>query len=156
MVLLHNPEYFLVHRLLSGATVKPEEIFYEDRILRAFEFLEEQVKLGVIKAYGISTNTESCIYSAVGDKHSDKKLSFNPGSNLLKFKESADAAARKVWKDATPSNLKFFQAPFNLVEAGGLVDFELAKSMDMVTMANRPLNSIAPLGFGSGDWGRSS
>ena len=51
----------------KGVMSKPEKEFYDERIINSFEFLEKQVKSGVIKSYGVSSNTESCIYSAIGD-----------------------------------------------------------------------------------------
>ena len=51
----------------QGVMSKPEKEFYEEKIVNSFEFLEKQVKSGVIKSYGVSSNTESCIYSAIGD-----------------------------------------------------------------------------------------
>ncbi len=73
----------------QGEMSKPEKLFYEEKIVNSFEFLEKQVKSGVIKAYGVSSNTESCIYSAIGDKHHDAKLPFNTGSNVVKLYECA-------------------------------------------------------------------
>ena len=81
-MLLHNPEYYFIHQMQQGVMSKPEKEFYEEKIVNSFEFLEKQVKSGVIKSYGVSSNTESCIYSATGEKHHNPKLPFNTGSNV--------------------------------------------------------------------------
>ncbi len=48
---LHNPEYYLLNEKEAN-----EETYYQ-RLKKAFEFLEEQVKKGLIRYYGISEST---------------------------------------------------------------------------------------------------
>ena len=56
--LLHNPEYFLMdaHERSYGTLDRRRREFYA-RLAAAFGFLEEQVRAGRLRAYGVSSNT---------------------------------------------------------------------------------------------------
>lgn len=121
--LLHNPEYYLKTK---GST-KNE---YYRRIKLAFEFLEDKVKEGKIKAYGISSNT-------FVDPKEDH--------------ESTDL--EKIWeivKDIPNHHFKYIQFPLNLLELGALERqfsgehlIEKAQSLGLKTIINRPLNAFS-------------
>jgi aryl-alcohol dehydrogenase-like predicted oxidoreductase len=125
--LLHNPEYYLK----TPGSNKDE---YYSRIKKAFLYLEEQVNLGRIKSYGISSNT----FIDPKDDH-----------------ESTDL--EKVYEIASQSDLKHFkyiQFPLNLLELGALERqfegdhlIEKAQSLGLKTMINRPLNAITDNGL---------
>ena len=137
--LLHNPEYFLTdikkRRLMDPVTARKE---YERRIEQAFCWLEEKIKAGKIKAYGISANT---FISPADD------FEFTSLERVLEIAESI-----------TPShNFKVIQFPLNLFEPGAcleknqacgtktLLDFALEKNI--ATLINRPLNAFVGNGM---------
>ncbi len=125
--LLHNPEYYL-------KTPNSDKAEYYNRIEKAFIYLEEQVKLGKIKSYGISSNT----FIDPKEDHESTNL-------------------ESVYEIATKNNLKHFkyiQFPMNLLELGALERqfggdhlFEKAQSLGLKTMVNRPLNAITEKGL---------
>lgn len=120
--LLHNPEYYLK---LEDST---KEEYYR-RIEFAFQFLEEKVKEGKIKSYGISSNT-------FVDPREDH--------------ESTDL--ERVWEIAQKipnHHFKYIQFPLNLLELGALERqfegdhlIEKAQSLGLKTIINRPLNAF--------------
>jgi aryl-alcohol dehydrogenase-like predicted oxidoreductase len=127
--LLHNPEYFL--KAASGG--ERTAIYYE-RIKTAFEFLEGLVHKGVIRHYGISSNT---LTSPAGDPAAtDLHI-------LLKI-------ATEV---ASTHHFRLIQFPHNLVEnsaiekKGGESLIETAKRNGIISFANRPLNVHSGTGF---------
>lgn len=125
--LLHNPEYYLK---TEGST-KGE---YYKRIKMAFLFLEDKVREGKIKSYGISSNT----FKDPKDDH-----------------ESTDLA--KVYElisDIPNHHFKYIQFPMNLMELGalerqyeGLHLIEKAQELGLKTIINRPLNAITEHGL---------
>lgn len=151
-VLLHNPEFFFANALQRGATEKPEEEFYQ-RVEEAFCFLEEKCGQGLLKGYGVSTNTESCKYSVTG--YSNDHRSWFESTNLQSLINCAANAAGRVHGSSQDTGFTCLQLPFNVFETGGLEDFRQAQKHGIMTMGNRPLNCIAPAGFGRGDWGRN-
>ncbi|MFT5433150.1 MAG: aryl-alcohol dehydrogenase-like predicted oxidoreductase, partial [Myxococcota bacterium] len=59
VMLLHNPEYFLMDRARNPGAMSLEQrrdVYYR-RVAHAFEFLEAQVSAGRIAHYGVSSNT---------------------------------------------------------------------------------------------------
>jgi aryl-alcohol dehydrogenase-like predicted oxidoreductase len=125
--LLHNPEYYL-------KTENSNTDEYYARIKKAFMFLEEQVTLGKIKSYGISSNT----FIDPKDDHES--------TNLEKVYE--------LVKDIPNHNFKYIQFPLNLLELGALERqfdgdhlIEKAQALGLKTMINRPLNAITEQGL---------
>lgn len=127
-VLLHNPEYFL------KSNPKEQDEYYS-RMRKAFRFLNNQVKEGSIKAFGISCNT--LIESEDHEEYTD---------------------FMKVWVAAQEAgaseNFKYVQFPLNLVEMGavrprfdGLGLIQKAQSLGLTTIANRPLNAFSSSGL---------
>jgi aryl-alcohol dehydrogenase-like predicted oxidoreductase len=126
--LLHNPEY---HSPLSSREL--QESYYK-KIQKAFEFLEEQVSIGTIRYYGVSSNTLS-----LSESKADS-------TNLAKLVDIAGQVN-------SANHFKIVQFPLNLVEnevlqsypgVGNLVDF--AKRNGVITLSNRPLNARLPSG----------
>lgn len=125
--LLHNPEYYLK----SENSSKDE---YYARIKKAFLFLEEKVREGKIKYYGISSNT---FVTPKDDK------------------ESTDI--EKVFdlvSDIENHHFKYIQFPLNLIELGALERqfsgehlIEKASSLGLKTISNRPLNAFLENGL---------
>lgn len=125
--LLHNPEYYLK----SDGSSKDE---YYERIKMAFMFLEDKVKEGKIKSYGISSNT----FKDPRDEHETTDL------------EKVYAIASELGDH----HFKYIQFPLNLLEMGalerqydGLHLIEKAKELGLVTIINRPLNAITEQGL---------
>lgn len=125
--LLHNPEYYLK---TEGST-KDE---YYKRIKMAFLFLEDKVREGKIKSYGISSNT----FKDPKDDH-----------------ESTDLArVYDLTSEIPHHHFKYIQFPMNLMELGalerqyeGLHLIEKAQELGLKTIINRPLNAITEHGL---------
>jgi len=132
--LLHNPEYFLTHtkqkHLMDPVSACKE---YERRIGQAFCWLEEKVKTGKIKAYGISANT---FISPADD------FEFTSLERVLEIAEAI----------RPDHNFKVIQFPLNLFEPGACLEknqacgtktlLEFALEKNIATLINRPLNAI--------------
>jgi aryl-alcohol dehydrogenase-like predicted oxidoreductase len=125
--LLHNPEYYLK----SDKATKEE---YYRRLKQAFLFLEEKVKEGKIKSYGISSNTFVL-----------------PREDL----ESTDLElVYAQLSDIPEHHFRYIQFPLNLMELGalerqfdGLHLIERAKELGFKTIINRPLNAFTQNGL---------
>lgn len=146
--LLHNPEYFIGHAISQTEGVRTQELknLYYSRIEKAFVFLEEKVKEGIIGCYGISSNTFG-VEKEQGD-HTDLALVFKAAGN----------AATKAWGRKKRPAFRCVELPFNLFELGPLktanttaqiIDgeeevstLELASRMNLSVLANRPLNAF--------------
>ena len=123
--LLHNPEY-----QLNDPEHGPE---LYSRIKKAFQFYEEQVKVGKIRWYGISSNT----------------LPLSPElPDTLRLEE-----IMKIVAELGPGHhFKFIQFPFNLIEnsayeqtwLNGKNLIDAARSNGLVTFGNRPFNANTP------------
>lgn len=122
--LLHNPEHYFEQ---PGGN---REEYYA-RLRKAFECLEELVRVGAVRYYGISSNT----------------FPYPPD-----HPDATDIAcvvdiAQRV---STEHHCRLVQFPFNLYETGalephhgGLTMIEFARAHGLVTFANRPLNAKA-------------
>ena len=127
--MLHNPEYHLKNGEVS------EDEYYE-RIFNAFQFLESKVEEGLIRYYGISSNTFP---------FSEEE------SNTTKLNRIIDVANRVSSKH----HFRFIQFPFNLVENSAILNHHynndslvsLAKKNNIITLSNRPLNANSPRGI---------
>lgn len=136
--LLHNPEYFLGWAEHEGMKLADAREEYYRRIKNAFIFLEEKVKEGVIKSYGISSN------------------SFPELHNEYNF-TSLEKALQIANEISAENNFKCIQLPFNLIESGAALNknqqngtktvLELSKEKDLKVLINRPLNAITPKGL---------
>ncbi len=136
--LLHNPEYYLKYARINAYDKEDARKNYYSRIKAAFLFLEEKVKEGKIKYYGISSNTFP-LQSIMFDFTSLEKV-------------------YEIANEISPDNhFKFIQFPFNLIESGAyfeknqcnntqtVLEFALEKGISVV--ANRPLNAITEKGL---------
>lgn len=127
--LLHNPEYYL---LLSVRDKDEREEHQKEmlrRIGKAFEALEEEVKKGTIKSYGISSNSFG---------KSPDNLSFIPYEGLI---EMAEKAAGKA--GSSKHSFTTVEMPGNLLETEGLTGCaKWAYENGLNVLINRPLNAI--------------
>jgi aryl-alcohol dehydrogenase-like predicted oxidoreductase len=139
-VLLHNPEYFLMDREKHNVSEEKSKSEYYDRIEKAFAFLESKRKLGVIRYYGISSNTFPVSESSY--THTSVK--------------SIYAIAEKI-RDSeklSSSGFKVIQFPANLYETGFISEknngdlslAEFALQNNLFTLVNRPLNAMKKKG----------
>ncbi len=127
--LIHNPEYFILDQINKGETDKNiilDEMF--DRIYESFVALEEEVKNGRIKSYGISSNSFS--------KNENEK-DFLPYEGLI---DIAKKAATKVGNKK--HSFTTIQLPINILEKEGLKCSFWAKDNGLRVLANRPLNAF--------------
>lgn len=136
--LLHNPEYFLGWAEHEGMKIEKTREEYYRRIKNAFAFLEEKVKEGVIKSYGISSNSFPGLHNEYNFTSLEKVLYIANEIN-------------------TENNFKCIQLPFNLIESGAVLNknqvngtktvLELAEENKLEVLVNRPLNAITAKGL---------
>lgn len=126
--LLHNPEYYLK---TDGST---KEEYYR-RIAVAFNKLEELVERGLIKSYGISSNT------FVDPREDATSTDLDTVYNIAK-------------KINANNHFDWIQFPMNMIEMGALERqyagvnlIERAQQYNIKTMINRPLNAFSDHGL---------
>jgi aryl-alcohol dehydrogenase-like predicted oxidoreductase len=126
--LLHNPEYYILDALNKNAADKDEilDTMYT-RIYEVFVALEEEVKDGRIRSYGISSNSFAKEY---------KDPEFLPYEDLITL---ADKASEQVGNDT--HHFSTIQLPINILETEGLKCASWAKENGLRVLANRPLNA---------------
>ncbi len=125
--LLHNPEYYLMKEIKQGmiaSAISNFQSIMQDRIKKAFVLLEEKVKEGKIKAYGISSNSFS-------KKETD--IHFLEYKNLIDY--AKEIAGEK-------HHLKVIQLPMNIFELDGEKCAKWAYENGLEVHINRPLNSF--------------
>lgn len=129
--LLHNPEYYLSDKQRhNGLNIEEAQSSYYQRLGKAFEWMEEKVAEGKIKAYGISSNT------------------FPAKQNDFQF-TSLEEVVKTAEKISTHNYFQVIQFPFNLFEVGALTEksnagqtlLDFAKQHNLGTLINRPLNA---------------
>lgn len=123
--LLHNPEYFLIHAQSQKIPIKEAQEIFIQRILKAFDYLEEEIKDGRICYYGVSSNT-----FAYPDQHPHK-------TNL------------KHLISSKYPNFSVIQCPLNIFETETLINPEqnqescihIAQKNNLGILTNRSLNA---------------
>ncbi|MEP7147019.1 MAG: aldo/keto reductase [bacterium] len=136
--LLHNPEYYLQWAKKNKIDLHDARETYYGRIRKAFELLETKVSEGVIKSYGISSNT----FAAYSNEYDFTSL-----EKLIDIANSI----------SVNNNFKTIQLPFNLFEAGAVTIknqinntqtvLELASKINLTVLVNRPLNASTSKGL---------
>jgi aryl-alcohol dehydrogenase-like predicted oxidoreductase len=125
--LLHNPEYYLLANIKGSSSdedlVKHHQVM-QDRIKKAFEFLESQVEKGNIKNYGISSNSFA---KKENDYH------FLDYKNLINY-------AKEIAGDK--HHFKIIQLPMNMYEKDGVPCAKWAYENELEVHVNRPLNAF--------------
>ncbi|MFH0729094.1 MAG: aldo/keto reductase [Pseudomonadota bacterium] len=131
--LLHNPEYYLEWAKESGIGLDEARTEYYRRIRTAFEYLEEMVKKGRIRCYGVSSNT------------------FPVPADHFEF-TSLDALWQIAESLSPGHHFRLIQLPLNLLETGAVLEknqpggksvLELAFEREIAVLTNRPLNALA-------------
>ncbi|CAN5446886.1 aldo/keto reductase [soil metagenome] len=136
--LLHNPEYYLGWAKKNNIEQKKAQDEYYRRIKEAFIFLEEKVKEGRLKTYGISSNTFPTFASQYDHTSLEKVI--------------------KIANTVSPNNhFRYIQLPFNFFESGAVLIknqfnntktvLETAYENSLVVLINRPLNAITSKGL---------
>ena len=132
VLLLHNPEYFLMdaaHRSVPPGEAR--EAFY-DRLARAFRRLESERAAGRIGAYGVSSNTF-----------------------VVPHDQEDAVSLERVLASAGPG-FAVVQLPFNPLETGardpihtadGKSVLDVARSAGLGVLVNRPLNAFGGRGL---------
>jgi aryl-alcohol dehydrogenase-like predicted oxidoreductase len=125
--LLHNPEYYLLANIKGSSSdedlVKHHQVM-QDRIKKAFEFLESQVEKGNIKNYGISSNSFA---KKENDYH------FLDYKNLINY-------AKEI--SGEKHHFKIIQLPMNMYEKDGVPCAKWAYENGLEVHVNRPLNAF--------------
>jgi uncharacterized protein len=134
--LLHNPEYFLSDAHKRGRpdreTARAE---FDGRIAEAFRFLEDKVRDGVLRFYGVSSNT---LVSPPDDPEA---------TSVTRLLQAAEQVA------GTGHHFKVLQLPLNLYESGAallpntgpqrrLTALQAASEAGLGVLVNRPLNAF--------------
>ncbi|QOY54923.1 aldo/keto reductase [Candidatus Sulfurimonas marisnigri] len=125
--LIHNPEYYLLDAIKNGVDENERLDEMYRRIELAFVGLEEEIKKGRIRSYGISSNSFSVSHS------SDEFLAYE---DLIVL---ADNAAEIVGNDT--NSFTTIELPINMLEQEGLKCATWAKENGLRVLANRPLNA---------------
>ena len=125
--LLHNPEYYLLTNLKSDATnenIDKHHSIMQERIEKAFAFLETMVEQGKIKSYGISSNSFA---KQENDYH------------FLEYRYLLDYAKEIAGEN---HHFKVIQLPFNMYEKDGVPCAKYFHENGIEVHANRPLNAF--------------
>lgn len=126
--LLHNPEYYLmknINQFSSKEDISYHQDIIQQRIRKAFKFLESDVKKGTIKGYGISSNSFS---------KSEEDIHFLEYRHLLKYAKEFGG---------NDHSFKVIQFPMNPFEIDGEAAGIWAKQNGIEVQINRPLNAIS-------------
>jgi hypothetical protein len=130
--LLHNPEYYLEWAQKKGQALATARAEYYRRIQTAFEYLEDEVRRGRIRYYGISSNT----FPAAADQPD-----FTCLETIWQIAQSTSAS----------HHFRLVQLPFNLMEPGAVLEnnqpdgdsvLDFAYRKGLGVLVNRPLNAF--------------
>jgi len=133
VVLLHNPEYFLLDAAKRGVPLDEARATLDERCKAAFVVLEAAVAAGQIGWYGVSSN---------GFVEPADSPSFTSVSRMVEL-------AREVAGD--DHHFGVLQLPMNLLELGaahepsgpqGETPLQIAERADLGVLVNRPLNAM--------------
>ena len=130
--LLHNPEYFLSHQAHHKPLDAADHNEFYRRVGEAFRFLEEQVRRGRIRWYGVSSNNFGL-----------------PPSQPEKT--SIERCLTEAEKIAPEHHFRVIQLPMNLYESGGALIkgdsnetvLEFCQRRGIGVLVNRPLNAFS-------------
>lgn len=137
VLLLHNPEYALMHAAKHGEDLSTARAELDRRLRAAFEALEQAVADGKIGWYGVSSNGFS--EPADAPEH----------TSVARMVE----LAREVGGD--DHHFAVIQLPMNLLELGAhtlptgpgdKTPLQVAAEADLGVLVNRPLNAFGPVG----------
>ncbi|RAP31287.1 hypothetical protein DID76_03115 [Candidatus Marinamargulisbacteria bacterium SCGC AG-414-C22] len=131
--LLHNPEYYKLKAQQDGTDLTVANKEYYDRIKKAFEFLETAVEEGLIRHYGISSNTFGVAESV--------------------YSKTCIQTTLAIAESLSPHHhFSVVQFPLNLLETAPAVvpvpdtnqtTCQFAAAHDLGVFINRPLNALS-------------
>jgi hypothetical protein len=135
VLLLHNPEYFLVDALANGEDRAAVRSQYRARLRQAFVALEGHVAAGRIGWYGVSSN------------------GFVVDPEAPSFTSVVDVLAEAQAAGGDEHHLAVVQMPMNLLELGAIAErvptddgprspLQIAEAADLGVIVNRPLNAL--------------
>jgi len=125
--LIHNPEYYLLDAISKDLDKNNRLDEMYKRIENAFVGLENEIKKGRIKSYGISSNSFS---------KANSSEEFLPYEDLITLAERASLRVGNKKHSFTTIEL-----PINILETEGLKCASWAKENGLRVLANRPLNA---------------
>ena len=126
-MLLHNPEYILIHAKNRGVDINEAHESFEKELFEAFLALEKAVSNGDICSYGVSSNSFSI---------DDRAYEYIGVDEIVSIANKAALASSRV-----KSALKYIEMPMNILESNGLANIRVAKEHNLVVLVNRPLNA---------------
>ncbi|CAO3625114.1 unnamed protein product [Cunninghamella blakesleeana] len=118
-------------RMLTKNNMSSNQLYTE--LKSSFQFLKEMVKQGVIKGYGLCSNT----------------LTTKESIDYISLSSFISQLQNQVGGDDLMKDFVALQTPFNLYEQHILHDtvvMDLIEQHDLFLMTNRPLNAITPQG----------
>lgn len=134
--LIQNPEYFFSSAKRDGVSLQDARVEFYARLTRAFEAMEEFCCNGLIKYYGICSNTLSVCQSDYNFICLDKVL------------DCARQASKNVNRDSGEHHFQVVQFPANLIEHQFITQLnqrqkvsllERAEQLKLDVLINRPL-----------------
>ncbi len=140
--LLHNPEYFLMHAHSQGFDPQLAEKQFYNRLRRAFTAMEKLVSEGLIRWYGISSNS-----LPLPDDHPHHV-------SLAKVWAAYEDACLQQGITPEQGHFAVIQMPYNRLENGAATlqnnafrgesfsVLALAKKLNLGVLVNRPLNAL--------------
>ena len=136
VLLLHDPESYLLDAARRGVDEDERRRAYDDRLLRAFETLEELAQSGRIGFYGVSSN---------GFAASSDDASFTSVARLLELAQRAGGDQHHFAVVQMPMNLLELGAVSHPHEtpAGPRSPLAIASEADLGILIGRPLDAIA-------------
>jgi uncharacterized protein len=136
VLLLHNPEYFLME---AGRSRDEARRVYDDRLRRAFARLEALVKSGRIGWYGVSSN---------GFVEPRDEPTHTSVARVLELAQEAGGSGHRLAVVQMPMNLLELGAAIRTHEtaAGPRSPLRVAVDADLGVLVNRPLNAFADVG----------
>ena len=166
--LIHNPEHYLQYKQMLdkagvGKTTKdaapqartstspqptltaalPDPLTFpplEEKLLDAFITLEEAVRDGKIRSYGISSNWLA--YAAESQELNYKEW-INLSESAYRSVNAEGATHGRVVDNSRRSNFRILQFPGNIIETYGLDNIgRWAKTQGLEVMVNRPLDAL--------------
>jgi uncharacterized protein len=136
VLLLHNPEYFLLDAANAQHSSQDVRDAYDERLLRAFTALEGLVCAGRIGWFGVSSN---------GFVESEDHPAFTSVARLLELARRAGGDTHHFGVVQMPMNLFELGAVLREQEtcSGARAPLQVAAQADLGVMINRPLNAFA-------------
>lgn len=139
VVLLHNPEYFLMDAARRGVAPAQARAEFDTRVRAAFMALEAKVADGSIGWYGVSSN---------GFVDAPDAASYTSVARMVEIATEVAGADHHFAVVQWPMNLLELGAVLGAGAPDGSTALEVAAKADLGVIVNRPLNAFARIGDG--------